>query len=415
MTAGAAIAGRVGHYPVLALGLLMLTDQLAGQTLAVLAPDLMAALGIATAAYSSLLAVQLVAMGLAPFATAALIRGRRIRAALSIGTGFVWSGAMVAIAFVHDFGTLAALLALNGIANGAVIALHTPLLADTYPESRLARAITIYGAAAPAASVLGPLVVAGLTGWLGMDWRAVFLTIGTVATAGCIVAIRLRDPGIGGRPETPRRASVRAAFGALLRVPTIRRVMLGFVAYGVLVIPGATFLAVHLDQRWSMAADARGLFMACCFAGVILVLLGLGGRLDGVLAARPGAGPLILAGLLLGSAVCLTVGVLAGAQAVTLGAFFLTLLATGLALPMMYVVVLSVSDPLDRSFATSLGALALATGGVLGALLLGVIEAAFGSSGAVASIAVPGVLAGLVIATAARTIENDLYVPEETS
>lgn len=408
---------RLPIYPVLALGLLVLTDQFSGQAMAVLAPDITKSLGITTAALASTFAVQLVALGAAPFLMAAVLRGRAIRATISIGTGFVWSACTVAIAFADNLFVLAGLLVISGLANGSVIALHTPLLVDTYPPTLRGRAITLYGAAAPTASVLGPLVVAGLTGWLGLDWRAVFITLGIASAIGCLFASRLRDPGIGRHVDAdadaePGRGSTRAAFRALLRIPTFRRILAGFAAYGMLLVPGSTYLAVHLEQRWGMQADARGLFLATCSTAVIVLLVLFGGKLDPLFRAGPGRVAIATAVLLTLSAVGVTVGVLVQVQVLTLAFFMLTLVSTGCVVPLIYLVVLSVSAPSDRSHATSIGAFALAFGGVLGAGLLSAVDNAFGTAGAIASIAVPGLVSGIIIATAARTIRRDLYRPD---
>ncbi|MFF3669357.1 MFS transporter [Microtetraspora malaysiensis] len=393
-------------YPVIAIGMLAITDAFVNQALGVLAPDITGSLGVSTGALTFLLAIQLIAVGVAPFAMSALVRGRPIRAAVSIGTGFVWSIATFAIAFVHDIWTLGALLLVSGLANGSQIALHSPLLADIYPPAVRGRVLALYGTAMPAGAILSPLTVSALAGWLDLDWRAVYAVLGVLSLLGCLSASRLRDPGIG------RYDDVASARG-LLRSRTLRRVFAAFVAYGMLLVPAATFLSVHLKERWGLDTDARGLFSACCSAMAIVVLTTLGRRLDSIFQSDPRRVPAVVAWVLTGSAVAFAAGATAPALPLSLAAFLVGLTLTPLIVPMITLIMISVTAPGGRSYTASLFGIGLAVGGLVGAGLLSTVEKAYGTAGAVAAIALPGLVAGLIIASTSRTIQTDLIPVRE--
>ncbi|MER6943031.1 MFS transporter [Nonomuraea sp. NPDC000554] len=394
-------------YPVYAIGMLAITDAFVNQALSVLAPDITGSLRVSTAALSSLLAIQLLAVGAGPFLMAALVRGRPIRAGVSIATGLLWSAATFAMAFAQDLWTLGVLLLLSGLANGSQIALHSPLLADLYAPAVRGRVLALYGAAMPAGAILSPLTVSLLSGGFGLDWRAVYTVLGLLSLAGVLSALRLRDPGIG-RFDPPA-----ATGGGLLRSRTLRRVFATFVAYGMLLVPTATFLSTHLKERWGLAADVRGLFTAFCSALAIVLLATLGRRLDGLL--RSGGLPRTVAWTLAGSALAFAAGAVAPAMPLTLAAFLVGLVLTPLIVPMITLIMVAVTDAARRSLTASLFGIGLAVGGLAGAALLDTVDRLYGTAGAVAAIALPGLVAGLIVASTRHTIQNDLVPVRQES
>lgn len=394
-------------YPVSALMLLAITDMIASQALSVLAPDITRALGVSAGAFASLLAVQLAAAALAPILMATLAGSRPVRAVIALTTGFVWSVCIAAVGLVDSMWMLGVLILLNGLANGSVNALHTPLLTDLYPKDVRGRILSLYGAAGPTASVLGPLAVAALTGWLKLDWRVVFFVLGAVSLAGCIAALRLRDPGVGAG-EQERAQSLSGSFLGLFRIRTVRRMLAGFAVFGMMLLPGATFMAIHLEQRWGLQAGARGLFMSAYAIGAVLILLTLGRKLDTLFQSDPRKVVKLCAAIVTTSAGGIALGAAAPWLVLCLAAFFVAMAATSLIVPVVAMVGLSVAAPRQRGHFAAVFTITLAGGGLLGAVLLSVMEHLFGAGGAIASVAVPGVLAACVIVTAVKTVRADL-------
>ncbi|MBB5082036.1 MFS transporter [Nonomuraea endophytica] len=380
-------------YPVLAVGMLAITDAFVNQALSVLAPDMTSSLGVSASALATLLAIQLLAVGAAPFLMAALVGGRPRRAVISIVTGFVWSLSTIAMAFADSVWMVGVLLVLSGLANGSQLALHSPLLADLYEPAVRGRVLALYGAATPAGAILSPLTVSALAGWLDLDWRTVFVVLGTVSMLGCLFALRLRDPGIG-RFEVPEGG------GGLLRSRTLRRVFACFVAFGMLLVPAATFLSVHLKERWGLETEARGIFTAICSAATIVVLVTLGRRLDGLFTSDPRRVPYVIAVLLVCCGGAFALGVNAPNVVLCLIAFFVGLMLTPLILPLITLIMVSVTAPAQRTYTASFFGISLAVGGLAGAWLIG--------SGGARGMAIPALVAGLIIASAARTIQHDL-------
>ncbi|MEV0581897.1 MFS transporter [Nonomuraea sp. NPDC050310] len=398
-------------YPVTALGALVVGNSFADTGLTVLGPDLRTELGLSVGDLASAMSVQFLALAVAPLALAALVTSKPRRALLSLGTALVWSAATAAVALTTGMWSLALVVLVFGLANGSTVALHTPLLVDTYPPEVRARVLTLYGAAGALAYLAAPLVVSALTGRLGLDWRATFAALGGISALTCLFAIRLRDPGIGRHdpePSAPSKTGLLAAGKAMARTPTLRRILAGFAAFGALQVPVSALVAVHLADRWHLGADARGLY-ASCAAGVMLVtLLAVGRPLDRVFSARPGGVAVICGGAVTGTALLYAAGVLAPSLPLTLAAFGLASAAQSLIVPCAQLISQSVVAPAHRAPAAAVTAFALAGGGLAGAVLLGLVEEALGVAGAVIAIGVPGVVAAAVIASAGRTIGDDL-------
>jgi ABC-type branched-subunit amino acid transport system ATPase component len=114
--------------------------------------------------------------------------------------------------------------------------------------------------------------------------------------------------------------------------------------------------------------------------------------------------------------VCLAGGVVTLALAVAAPVFGLMALCFGVALalfavlgPILNITLLSIVPAEMRPHASALAGIFLAAvGGLGGLLLLGGIERRFGTGGAIASLAIPGVIAALVLRTAAHTVNDDL-------
>jgi ABC-type branched-subunit amino acid transport system ATPase component len=107
--------------------------------------------------------------------------------------------------------------------------------------------------------------------------------------------------------------------------------------------------------------------------------------------------------------VLIVIGVVSPVFGIMAVAFALAVAAFGLLNPLLAVAMLSVVPPRMRPHATALiGIAETAVGGFAGVLLLQGIDTRFGLSWAIATLAVPGVIAALVLRTASRFIDRDL-------
>ncbi|MBE1557504.1 MFS transporter [Nonomuraea africana] len=412
----------VGLSFMVALTVLAVVDNFQSQVFGVLAPEVAASLGMDVGSLSGIVAVQGVAAGLAPIAVAALLRRYPHRVRLAVGTGFAWSLTTLFTGSVVGPVSLAALMLVNGATTGTVAVLHPPLLVDAYPPPARMRVMSLYSASSPLAGILAPLVIAGLVSWLGMDWRAVFATLGALSLVACLYALRLREPVLGRWDVAELQARSGAAvtgageerngFAATVlrvgRIPTIRRTCVGFTAIGALAAPYAVVVSTLLEQEFALTPGQRGLFTSAAAAASIVALAVFGGRAEAAYRAGPARFMALAGGALATSAAAFGLSALAPGLWV-----LLALLALGQALlavigPCLFIGALSVVRPADRSHAMAAMGLVIACGGLIGAGLLALATTFLDLRGALLLLLVPAALGSWFIATIHKTLMGDL-------
>jgi ABC-type branched-subunit amino acid transport system ATPase component/MFS family permease len=419
---------RLTTYPMFALGLLGIVDTFQTYAFGVLTPEISRALGLSFTSIAAARTVASLGVVLSPLPMAALSQSRGRRAMLCLVTGIAWSIITLTTGFVTSLLALMAVLVLDGLSTGSVLALHSPLLVDTYPPQARVRILSGYRGMVVLGQVLSPLFVALLAGPLHLTWRGVFLAMGLTSLAATLFAIRLRDPGPGRFDADALRAEeheavtgesasvdpddVKLGFFEILRrlllIPTVRQLASGYFAIGMLLIPLQTYLSVFLEQRWGLGPGARGLF----FAGVATVgILALGlyaKRAEAAFAQDP-ARVLTIAAVSLVWAVCLfALGAVAPVFALTCVLFALGQAGIAVLIPSLDICIMSVVDARFRAHAAAVNGIVLAAGALLGAVLLNGLDRRIGVAGAIVCLIGPGVLAALFIRKARPMIGKDL-------
>ncbi len=417
----------VGLYPLLALGGLAIVDEFQGYAVFVLGPEITDGLGMSRGALAFAVAMKSVALAVATLPIAAFAQKQTRRASIAIVTAFAWAIVTLFTGLVTSLLGLIVVLVLNGISGASVHAVHRPLLFDTYPPEVRVRLTSRYAMANNVGNIVAPLLVALLTAVLLFTWRGVFVMLAFISLAVAVFAIRLRDPGFGRWDTGEVRKAVREeraeevlleddmALGffeivrRLLLIPTVRRILAANVVFGMFLVPLQTFLFFFFEERWGMGPGARGLLFATFPLFAIPALAIVGAKGDALFRQDPGR-LLRLAALAQAAAVVLVVlGVIVpvfGLMAVLLG---LAVASFGLLSPLLGVVLLSVVPPRMRPHATALIGIAIAAvGGFAGLILLSGIDSRFGLSWSIASLAIPGLVATLILRSSARLVARDL-------
>ncbi len=418
-------------YPMVALGLLAIVDSFQGFAFTVLTPEISRALGLSLGAIAGARTLAFLATILAPLPMAALAQRPGRRAWLCLATGVAWSLITLYTGFVTSLLALIAVLVLDGLSTGSVKALHAPLLVDSFPPQARVRVLSGYTAFDVAGSILAPLLIALLAGPLDLTWRGVFLVLGGISVACSLASLGLRDPGPGRFDTDALRsaahddepvgavtegaeveAEVELGFFEILRrillIPTVKRIAVGYFTLGILVVPFGTFLSTFLEVRWDLGPGERGLFFAAISGVSVLALLAFGTRAEAVFREDP-AKLLSFCGLALAGAVSFI------ATGALMPAFFLmfVMFALGQSLiavltPGLTAALLSIMDARYRPHAAAVVGMFAAAGAIVGVLFLSGIDKRVGIAGAIFSLILPGVLAGLVIRSAAPMIGKDL-------
>jgi len=427
---------QLSAYSLTALGVLAIVDTFQSEAFTVLTPEISRALGLSLAAIGGARAIQFLATVLAPLPMAAASQRRGRRAILCVGTGIVWSVVTLTTGFALSFLGLIAVLVVDGLSTGSVAALHLPMLADSYPPRARLRVFSTYRGFVAASSIISPLLVGALAGLADLTWRGIFIALGIVSLGGTLFTLRLRDPGAGRYDTQQLRAhaeddleglahagddvrhpaepadDVDLKFFEIVRrlllIPTVQRIAAGFLVFGILTIPFATFLSSFLDQRWGLGPGARGVFFAGISAVAIVGLAIYGKRAETAFRTDP-AKVVNFSGLALAGAV-VSIG-LGGLSPIFVGmvAFFalgqtlITLLVPGL-----YAALLSIVDARYRPHAAAIVGLFTASGSIVGLVFLGGIDSRFGIGGSIVALVIPGVLGALVIRSARKLVDRDL-------
>lgn len=417
----------VGWYPMLALSILVIIDEFQSYGFFVLGPEISRGLGISKTGLAAIAALKTVAIAVATLPMAAYVQHRPRRALVSIITAFAWSITTLFTGFVTSAVGLMLIVLADGASTGSVAALHRPLLVDSYPPEVRVRALSFYRGGDAVGNILAPLIVGLLTTILGFTWRGVFLAMGVVSLVAASFSIRLRDPGFGTWDTSRIRKAVRdsAAGGDVTReaaqlkffeimrrlflIPTIRKILVAYAVLGMLLIPLNTYTFFFLEERWGLGPGARSLFFAGMAVFSVAALALFGRRGEGMFRRDP-ARLVTLAAVSLGTtvvAIALAIGSPWFIGVVLLFGVGYALFA--LVVPALNMVTLSIVPPQMRPHASALlGIFLAAVGGFAGLLLLSGIDRRYGTGGAIASLALPGVISSLVLLTARKTINADL-------
>jgi ABC-type branched-subunit amino acid transport system ATPase component/sugar phosphate permease len=394
----------------------------------VLTPEISRALGVSLGAIAGARILGFLAIVLAPLPMAALSQRRGTRAVLCVVTGIAWSVITLFTGFVTSLLALIAVLVLDGVSTGSVKALHAPLLVDSYPPRARVRVLSGHTAMDVIGNIVAPLLVALVAGPLGLTWRGVFLALGGISLGISLLALRLRDPGVGRYDTDVLRAQEHEKVAAdglavpeddtelrffeilrrVLLVPTVKRLAIGYLAVGILLVPYGTYLSAFLEQRWGLTAFGRGVFFSGIFTLSVVALLAFGARGERMFQENP-ARVLSFVGIaLIGAVTCIAAGALAPFFALTCALMAVGQALVGILTPGLTASLLSVLDARYRPHAAAVAGMFAAGGSIIGVLLLSGVDKRLGLSGALATLVFPGVLAGLVIRSAGSLINDDL-------
>ncbi len=216
----------------------------------------------------------------------------------------VWSAMTAVCGLAQNFTQLFLARLGVGVGEAGGVAPAYSLIADYFPPSQRARALSVYSFGIPVGSALGILLGGVLTSYL--DWRAAFLIVGA---AGLLIApifrLTMREPtrgGLdGGPPPTP--APVKEVVSTLVSKPSFWGLSLGaacssMMGYGLIFWLPSFFVRSFGDAlpgffafmpAFLIPAEAGPVLYASYFYGAILLIGGVAGiALGGVLADRYG-------------------------------------------------------------------------------------------------------------------------------
>ena len=418
------------YYPLIALSALGLANYLEGYAFIALSPDIARSLGIGIAAIAGITSLERLAISISPFPMAWLTQHKARRAMLCILTGIAWGVMTLYTGFITATAGLIAIHVLDGLTSGSVLALHFPLLLDSYPPRARVRAASFYSAIGYVGVpfLASALLVAALTGPFNLTWRGVFVVLGILTLILASISLRLRDPGFGGFDTQRIRATVHESHGdssaqisrkdvqlgffevmrRLMLIPSIRRLSFGELALGIFTVPLNAFVAFFLDERFGLGPTGRSLFFGATSVASVITIVLFAKRMEALFRKDPARVPVIGGYLIAGVVIAYAVAVAAPAFAVVITLFCIGFGLQALLVPIFNVSFLALVESPWRPHLSALAGIFISLGGFLGALFLSGIESRFGLGGSIISLAIPGLVAAGIVASARHTMNTDL-------
>ncbi|MEM1263645.1 MAG: MFS transporter [Pseudomonadota bacterium] len=352
-----------------------------------------------------------------PFARLADRHSRKAIIAISLA---LWSAMTAASGLAQNFWQLATARVLVGVGEaGATPPAHS-IIADYFPRSRRARALSIYGIGAPVGLIIG----FGLASWLveTYNWRVTFLALGlpgVVFAAVCYFGLseppRGHADGLAVQTEPP---DFMTTLVTLFQSRSFCHTALATSLYTVVYIAVVTWLPSYFIRSFEISLTEVGLWLALSVGVSQLV----GMLLAGIVADALGARHVRWYGLIPALAMFISAPMLAFVfwtdtpwlAALVLAPAFLISIFQG---PPSFAIVQAVADVRMRAMAVAVFLLiANLLGGMIGPLLTGwlsdILVAEVGDESlkwALVTISfVFGLWAGLHYLLAARHLANEL-------
>jgi ABC-type branched-subunit amino acid transport system ATPase component len=300
---------------------------------------------------------------------------------------------------------------------------HGSLLADTYPITLRGRISAGIGIGTGAATALSPLLVGFIATAVGgpNGWRWAFYILSVPILLVAVIAFRIKEPprgqfekkGVLGEVVTdtpPAAPSMEAAFERIMRIRTIKTVVVAFCAigFGLFILPVLGNL--YLKDRFHLDAFQRGLIATLGSIGALVVLPLVGRYYDRLYRTDPDKALSLIGKVILPVAILVPIqyamptAVLWAVLSVPSAMLLLT------AFSMIAPVLTSVAPYRLRGMVGAVGGLyVFFVGAFGGAILAALLESLVGIRATVLLIVIPSTAIGaFFIGRGAHFIRNDL-------
>jgi ABC-type branched-subunit amino acid transport system ATPase component/predicted MFS family arabinose efflux permease len=413
---------RSGYTTFTVLALIVALDNLQSAGLGVLAPNIQASFHVSSGVIVFVAGISggFLVVGIVPLGWMA----DRFRRAPIIGWATVFFGIMVFVSglatniltfFFARFGV--------GVTQASSYSVNGTLLADTYPISLRGRIFSAMGMATGTATALSPVLVGTIATAVGgpNGWRWSFYILGIPAIVVAILAFRLKEPPRGQHEKLdvlgevigdtkPIPPSLEAAWARIMRIRTMKMVLIGFTAMGFALFTAPVLGNLFLKQQYGLDAFRRGLVGTVASLGVLVALPFVGRYYDRLYRRDPSKALALIGKMILPVAVIVPIQYLMP-NAVLWAAFsVLSTVLSMCAFSMVGPVLTSVAPYHLRGITGAVGSIYLffigATGG---AILSAGLDQAFGVRAAVLILMIPTtIVGGIMIIRGSHYIRNDL-------
>ena len=290
---GLAMGGGAATFVVLAI--LNSLDELQHAAIAVLAPDIRDTFGVSdgTITFIASSSGAFVVLGAIPMGWAA----DRMRRIPIIGWASIVFAAMVTLSgmAVNAFSFFWARFGV-GIAKANTIPVHSSTIADTYPIGIRGRIGALDKGMGRLIAVISPILVGGIAAIANgpgeVDgWRWAYYLLGIPVAMAAIAAFFLKEPqrgrwekedvlGESFTEDDPLPVSLDAAFSRLMRIRTVKSVVVGFSALGFGLFTAPVPENLWLEDEFGLESFERGAWATAAGIFTVLSLVYVGPKFD---------------------------------------------------------------------------------------------------------------------------------------
>ena len=310
-----------------------------------------------------------------------------------------------------------------GVTQASSYSVNGTLLADVYPISLRGRIFSAMGMATGIATALSPVLVGTIATVVGgpNGWRWSFYLLGIPVIVVAIIAFRLKEPPRGQHEKLdvlgeviddtkPIPPSLEAAWVRIMRIRTLRMVLVGFTAMGFALFTAPVLGNLFLKQQYGLDAFRRGLVATVAGIGVVLALPFVGRYYDRLYRRDPAKALALIGKIILPIAVIVPIQYFMPNAVLWTCFSILTTVLSMCAFSMVGPVLTSVAPYHLRGITGAVGSIYLffigATGG---AILSAGLDQAFGPRAAVLILMIPTtIVGGTIIIRGSHYIRNDL-------
>ena len=413
---------KSGYTTFVVLALIVTLDNLQSAGLGVLAPNIQASFHVSSGVIVFVAGISggFLVVGILPMGWMA----DRFRRAPIIGWATFFFGIMVFFSglatniltfFFARFGA--------GITQASSYSVNGTLLADTYPINLRGRIFSAMGMATGMATALSPILVGTIATVVGgpNGWRWAFYILSIPVIVVAIVAFRLREPPRGQHEKLdvlgeviedtkPIPPSLEAAWSRILRIRTLKSVLVGFTAMGFALFTAPVLGNLFLKQQYGLDAFRRGLIGTIASLGVLVALPFVGRHFDTLYRRDPSQALALIGKIILPVAVLVPIQYFMPTAWLWACFSVLVTVLSMSAFSMVGPVLTSVAPYHLRGITGAVGSIYLffigATGG---AILSAGLDQAFGPRAAVLILMIPTtIIGGIMIIRGSHFIRNDL-------
>jgi MFS family permease len=188
----------------------------------------------------------------------------------------VWSILTAASGLAWNFGSMFAARLGVGVGEAACAPAANSLIGDLYPAARRACALAFFMLGLPLGGFLGTFVSGQLASAFG--WRTAFYIAGVPGLMLAVFAMHVFDPPRGAAENSPSagRAVEESPYWAVLRIPTMRWIIVTGALFNFNMYAVATFLPAYLSRYHALDLKQSNTIAATLMgvSGVLGLLLG---------------------------------------------------------------------------------------------------------------------------------------------